>query len=246
MIKQTLPLCLLAVALSTSAEELHVYAASSMTNAVGDLATQFEKNHQDVKVTPVYASSSSLARQIENGAPADVFISANEKWVSYLKDKKIIAADHVDLLATNKLVLIEPKGDDAKFDLSDASAWVDALQGTRLAIGNTQAVPAGIYGKETLEALKVWPEVEKHTAPTNNVRIALALVERSESKLGIVYKTDALQSDKVAIAAEFDDKLHTPIRYPMATLNDQDATKAFGEFLKTAQARQVLAKYGFN
>ena len=246
MFKQTLTLCIFAVSMSASAEELHVYAASSMTNAVGDLAAQFEKSHQDVTVTPVYASSSSLARQIENGAPADVFISANEKWVSYLKDKSIIKADHIDLLATNKLVLIEPKGDDAKFDLSDGSAWVNALQGTRLAIGNTQAVPAGIYGKETLEALNVWSEVEKHTAPTNNVRIALALVERGESKLGIVYKTDALQSDKVAIAAEFDDKLHTPIRYPMAMLNDESATQAFGAFLNTPQAKEVLAKYGFN
>ncbi len=246
MLKNSVPLLLLAVSFASSAQDIHVYAASSMTNAIDELAATFEKSHKDMDIIPVYASSSSLARQIENGAPADVFISANEKWVDYLKDKQLISADHIGLLATNKLVLIAPVGETANFDLSDANAWVSALGETRLAMGNTEAVPAGIYGKETLESLKVWPTVQARVATANNVRVALALVERGESKLGIVYKTDALQSDKVAIVNTFDDTLHTPVVYPMATLNDNAQTQAFADFLKTPEASAVLAKYGFN
>ncbi len=246
MIKHSLVIAIAMSSMSAFAADLNVYAASSMTNAVGELAEQFEAQYPDTHIVPVYASSSSLARQIENGAPADIYISANEKWVKYLEDKTIIEPNHVGLLATNKLVLISPKGEEKAFDFEDANAWVSALEGTRLAIGNTQAVPAGIYGKETLEALNVWAEVQKHTAPTNNVRIALALVERGESKLGIVYKTDAMQSKNVGVVTEFDDQLHTPIRYPMATLNDKHASNAFKEFLNTPKAREVLASYGFN
>lgn len=236
----------LTISFSASAEDVRIYAASSMTNVLNDLITSYESSHDGIKVVPVYAGSSALARQIENGAPADVFVSANEKWVNYLINKEMINGDAVTEWASNKLVVIEPKGGDTNLVLESADSWIHALGPTRLAIGNTQAVPAGIYGRESLEALKVWPELEKHLAPTSNVRLALALVERKESNLGIVYKTDALLSDKVSIVREFDDSLHTPIRYPMAVFNQDAQTQAFVDYLNGEQGKAILDKYGFN
>ena len=227
-----------------AAEKLRVYAASSMTNAVNLLVEEFEKNHT-VDVIPVYASTSSLVRQIERGAPADIFISANEKWMTHLVDRKYVSSDNVTNLCENELVLIAPKDSSVSLDLSQGDQWTKLLTNERLAVGNTMSVPAGIYAKEALETLGVWDDVSSRLAPSNNVRMALALVERSEAKLGIVYKTDALLSKEVNLIETFPSDLHTSIRYPVAKMSDKVIAEEFYTFLDTEKAKDILNSFGF-
>ncbi|PTO84720.1 molybdate ABC transporter substrate-binding protein [Vibrio splendidus] len=227
-----------------AAEKLRVYAASSMTNAVNLLVEEFEKDHS-VDVIPVYASTSSLVRQIERGAPADIFISANEKWMTYLVDRQLVSSDNVTNLCENELVLISPKESSISLDLSNGDQWAKLLTNERLAVGNTMSVPAGIYAKEALETLGVWDDVKTRLAPSNNVRMALALVERSEAKLGIVYKTDALLSKEVNLVSTFPSNLHTPIRYPVAKLSDKVVAEEFYTFLNSEKAKDTLNSFGF-
>ncbi|WP_165313836.1 molybdate ABC transporter substrate-binding protein [Vibrio ziniensis] len=222
-----------------------IYAASSMTNAVGDLVEAYKKQH-DVNIVTVFGGSSSLARQIESGAPADVFLSANEKWVSYLIDNEMVDVGKVKLIAGNQLVLIKPVSADIQpFDLTQKEQWNTVLAGSRMAVGNTDAVPVGIYSKEALTNLGVWESVEAKLAQTNNVRNALALVERGESALGIVYKTDALLTDQVSIVTAFDPSLHGTIHYPLVQLNDKLSSKQLVDFVLSDEARTILNKYGF-
>jgi molybdate transport system substrate-binding protein len=227
-----------------AAEKLRVYAASSMTNAVNLLVEEFEKDHS-VDVIPVYASTSSLVRQIERGAPADIFISANEKWMTHLVDRQLVSSDNVTNLCENELVLISPKETPISLDLSNGDQWDKLLTNERLAVGNTMSVPAGIYAKEALETLGVWDDVKTRLAPSNNVRMALALVERSEAKLGIVYKTDALLSKEVNLVSTFPSNLHTPIRYPVAKLSDKVVAEEFYTFLNSEKAKDTLNSFGF-
>lgn len=241
--------CLVAIlsvsSAANAATELKVYAASSMTNAVNDIAQQFETKY-DVTVTPVYGGSSSIARQILNGAPADIFISANTKWMDYLVKSKAVKNDSVTNLVRNSLVLIAPKASTIEpFDFSDANAWNQALEGNRLALGNPVSVPAGMYAKESLTNLGVWKKLERQIAPAKNVRLALALVERGEAPLGVVYKTDALLTDKVKVVGEFTNDTHADIIYPAAIVKDSTQSEQFFEYLKSDDAKKVFAQYGF-
>ncbi|MFZ3438840.1 molybdate ABC transporter substrate-binding protein [Vibrio harveyi] len=241
--------CLVAIlsvsSAANAATELKVYAASSMTNAVNDIAQQFETKY-DVTVTPVYGGSSSIARQILNGAPADIFISANSKWMDYLVKSKAVKNDSVTNLVRNSLVLITPKASTIEpFDFSDANAWNQALEGNRLALGNPVSVPAGMYAKESLTNLGVWKKLERQIAPAKNVRLALALVERGEAPLGVVYKTDALLTDKVKVVGEFANDTHADIIYPAAIVKDSTQSEQFFEYLKSDDAKKVFAQYGF-
>ncbi|MEF1227403.1 molybdate ABC transporter substrate-binding protein [Vibrio fortis] len=249
MQKRLLTAALAILAFQVSAQDsIKVYAASSMTNVVNELISEFEKNH-DIDVTPVYASTSSLVRQIERGAPADVFIAANEKWMTHLVDRGYVLSDNVTNWAGNELVLISSESDKtdySQFRLDDATTWQATLQDERLAVGNTMSVPAGIYAKESLEALEVWQSVRTRLAPSNNVRMALALVERQEAILGIVYKTDAMLSTDVSIVDTFPESSHTPIRYPVAKLNGNESTQAFYTFMQGEFSKSVLERYGFN
>ncbi|PNH89429.1 molybdate ABC transporter substrate-binding protein [Vibrio diazotrophicus] len=222
-----------------------IYAASSMTNAVGDLVEAYNQQH-DSHIVTVFGGSSSLARQIESGAPADVFLSANEKWVSYLVEKKLADIDKVSLIAGNQLVLIKPASSPTQsFKLDQKQEWNKVLDDSRIAVGNTDSVPVGIYAKETLTNLGVWSEVKSKLAQTNNVRSALALVERGESALGIVYKTDALLTDKVEMLQSFEPSLHGAIHYPLVQLNDKLSSKQLVDFIQSDEARSILNKYGF-
>ncbi len=241
--------CLVAIlsvsSAANAATELKVYAASSMTNAVNDIAQQFETKY-DVTVTPVYGGSSSIARQILNGAPADIFISANNKWMDYLVKSKAVKNDSVTNLVQNSLVLIAPKASTIEpFDFSDANAWNQALEGNRLALGNPVSVPAGMYAKESLTNLGVWKKLERQIAPAKNVRLALALVERGEAPLGVVYKTDALLTDKVKVVGEFANDTHADIIYPAAIVKDSTQSEQFFEYLKSDDAKKVFSQYGF-
>lgn len=229
----------------SAAESISIYAASSMTNAVNDLIAAYQAEH-DVHVVPVYGGSSSLARQIERGAPADVFLSANEKWVSHLIAKQVVKRDNVTLLAGNQLVLIKPAQSEQKpFDVASQTEWQSVLKDARMAVGNTDAVPVGIYSKEVLTHLGVWETVQPKLAQTNNVRLALALVERGEAPLGMVYKTDAILTDNVAIVTTFDPALHSAIHYPLVQITESDTSRAFVEFLRSDKAKAVLEHYGF-
>lgn len=227
-------------------EKITVYAASSMTNAVNELIAAYQPK-QPLDIVPVYAGSSALARQIEQGAPADIFISANYNWVTHLLNKNIVTSDKVTLLAGNQLVLIAPQSSKLNsLVVNDVAAWLDALNGSRLAIGNTMAVPVGMYAKEALEKLKVWSSLAPMLAQTNNVRLALALVERQEAALGIVYNTDALMSNKVKVVHEFDSSLHSAIHYPLVQLTERDTVNQFMLFLRSDQAKSILQNYGFS
>lgn len=223
-------------------ESIRVYAASSMTQAVQVLIKQFEQEY-DVQVIPIFAGTSSLARQIEQGAPVDVFIAANQKWMNYLIDKNIVPSDGVTNVAGNQLVVIAPQV--CSFDMSDTTSWLDALDGQRLALGQPNAVPAGIYAKQSLQSLGVWSTVARSLAPTKNVRSVLALVERKESPLGIVYLTDALSSESVQLVARLPESSHDPIIYPMAELNEKQATQAFSQFVQSPKGQTILQQFGF-
>ncbi|EGR1168649.1 molybdate ABC transporter substrate-binding protein [Vibrio parahaemolyticus] len=237
---------ILSISFSTNAAtDLKVYAASSMTNAIDEIAQDFKEKY-DVTVTPVYGGSSSIARQIINGAPADVFISANTKWMDYLVDEGVIDSDNVTNLVRNSLVLIAPQSSSlAVFNFADANAWEAALNGSRLALGNPTSVPAGMYAKESLTTLGVWKEIQTKVAPAKNVRLALALVERGEAPLGVVYKTDAQLTSKVKIVGEFASDTHAAIVYPAAVVNDSTESRQFFQYLKSEDAKRVFAHYGF-
>ncbi|EGQ8246379.1 TPA: molybdate ABC transporter substrate-binding protein [Vibrio parahaemolyticus] len=237
---------ILSISFSTNAAtDLKVYAASSMTNAIDEIAQDFKEKY-DVTVTPVYGGSSSIARQIINGAPADVFISANTKWMDYLVDEGVIDSDNVTNLVRNSLVLIAPQSSSlAVFNFADAKAWEAALNDSRLALGNPTSVPAGMYAKESLTTLGVWKEIQTKVAPAKNVRLALALVERGEAPLGVVYKTDAQLTSKVKIVGEFASDTHAAIVYPAAVVNDSTESRQFFQYLKSEDAKRVFAHYGF-
>ncbi|WP_025621112.1 molybdate ABC transporter substrate-binding protein, partial [Vibrio parahaemolyticus] len=186
------------------------------------------------------------ARQIINGAPADVFISANTKWMDYLVDEGVIDSDNVTNLVRNSLVLIAPQSSSlAVFNFADAKAWEAALNGSRLALGNPTSVPAGMYAKESLTTLGVWKEIQTKVAPAKNVRLALALVERGEAPLGVVYKTDAQLTSKVKIVGEFASDTHAAIVYPAAVVSDSTESRQFFQYLKSEDAKRVFAHYGF-
>ncbi len=228
-----------------SQENVTIYAASSMTNAVTDIIAAFEKEH-DINVTTVFGGSSSLARQIENGAPADVFLSANDRWVTYLIDKGIVKSENVALLAGNQLALVQPsQSQQSSFDIRSGEQWRAILDGERLAIGNIDSVPVGMYAKEALVNLKVWDSVKSKLAQTSNVRAALALVERGEAPLGIVYKTDVSMTNKVTILSLLNTNLYRTIHYPLVKLTDKSSSNDLIEFMRSQQANVLLKNYGF-
>ncbi|NOH72759.1 molybdate ABC transporter substrate-binding protein [Vibrio pectenicida] len=235
---------LLCISTHLSATSINIYAASSMTNVVKALADAYSTK-TGITVVPVLASSSSLAKQILAGAPADIYISANTHWTHYLIQEGKINNDDVINIATNQLVVICSVKQPKTLELANAEQWLDYLINNRLAIGDTRAVPAGIYAKEALQTLGLWQSLQGRLAPVSNVRLALILVERGEAPLGIVYRTDALISDKVKIVATFPSSSHTAITYPMAIMNNNVATHNLAEFIQSDQGQSIFKRYGF-
>lgn len=232
-------------ALSVADQKITVYAAASLTNAIGEIAAQYEKE-QEVKVVGSYAASSSLAKQIENGAPADVFISADLKWMNYLQDKSRIAVDTRRHLLSNKLVLIAPKGQAFKVQTDKSFDLSKAFEG-RLCTGDLESVPVGIYAKQSLMSLNWWSGIKSRIVGTQDVRAALAFVERGECSAGIVYETDAKISSKTEIVATLPNESHDPIVYPVAVVTGaKPEAKAFVDYLSSPQARSIFLKYGFS
>ena len=224
-----------------------VFAAASLKNALDEIATTWSKDTGKPAPKISYAASSALAKQIEQGAPADLFISADLNWMDYLASKTLIKADTRFNLLGNKIVLIAPKDSKTTTLAIKGADLAKALNGGRLSMANVDSVPVGKYGKAALEKLGAWNDVKDHLAQAENVRAALLLVARGEAPLGIVYSTDAVAEPNVRIVAAFPEDSHAPIIYPAALTKDSknaDA-KAFLDFLRSAKARASFEKQGF-
>jgi molybdate transport system substrate-binding protein len=223
-----------------------VFAAASLTNALEEIDADYTKQ-TGVAVKESFASSSTLARQIEAGAPAQVFISADTKWMDYLAGKGLVGAQTT--LLGNALALIAPS--DAAIGprgIGPGFDWLKPLgPDGRLSVGDPDHVPAGIYAKEALQHLGVWNELEPRLARAEDVRGALALVERGDAPLGIVYVTDARVSAKVKIVGVFPPASHSPIVYPAAMVKggDTPSVRNYFRFLRGTQARAIFARFGF-
>lgn len=234
------------VSTSAGAASVTVFAAASLKEAMDQLAREFATRTGD-RVTVSYGASNALARQIEAGAPADVFISADRDWMDYLEQHHSIAeGTRVDLLY-NTLVLIAPSGSPATLRIGPHFALAAALGNNRLAMADPDAVPAGRYAKSALDKLGVWTSVANRIARAENVRAALALVSRGEAPFGIVYATDALAEKAVHVVDTFPADSHPPIVYPAAVVAGAKGTAARGllEFLRSAAARAVWHRHGF-
>ena len=223
-----------------------VFAAASLKEAMDAQAHAFELATGD-KVIVSYGASSALARQIEAGAPADLFISADVDWMDYLAHRKLVRpGTRVDLLR-NSLVLIAPSSSTSTLRIAAGFPLAAALGRDRLAMADPDAVPAGKYARRALESLGVWNAVEPHVARAENVRAALALVSRGEAPLGIVYRTDALADKSVRVVDTFPEDSHPPIVYPVALLAEgrSAAAQSLLDDLRSSRARSIWERYGF-
>ena len=224
-----------------------VFAAASLKNALDAVNAACEADVGEA-ATISYAASSALAKQIEQGAPADIFMSADLDWMKYLADKNLIKTGTEVKLLGNQIVLVAPADSKAEAKVEKGFDLAGLLGDGRLAMANVDAVPAGRYGKAALEALGVWASVEGKVAQAENVRAALALVSTGEAPLGIVYKTDANAEPKVKVVGTFPQDSHPPIVYPVAqTAGSKHAeTPAFLNCLQSAKAKALFEAQGFS
>jgi molybdate transport system substrate-binding protein len=233
-------------ATSASAVQVTVFAAASLKEAMDEQAKKFQ-SAAGTKVIVAYGGSNALARQIEAGAPADVFVSADEDWMDYLDRRRLLAPGTRSNLLSNELVLIAPASSRVTPRIAPGFGLAAALGGDKLAMANPDSAPAGKYGRSALERLGVWKSIEKQVVRTDNVRAALALVARGEAAFGIVYKTDALAERSVRIVDTFPGWTHAPIVYPAALVatGKSPAAKALLDFLRSGAARPIWKQYGF-
>lgn len=232
---------------SMAQEAITIFAAASLKNAIDEVNLVFTDS---AKIKPVvsYAATSALVKQIEQGAPADIFISADTIWMDYASERKLVrTGTRVNLLG-NKLVLIAPK--DSKVGAVSLIRGFDlaTLAGDgRIVVADVRAVPAGHYAKAALESLGMWAAVENRLAMAENVRATLVLVSRNEASLGIVYETDARIDPGVKIVGTFPDSSHEPVTYPVAlTSTAAPAAVRYISFLQSPAAKAIFEKYGFS
>ena len=245
-------LLLIAVSLAPTAARaqddagLTVFAAASLKEALDEAAAAYRKQ-TGVPVRVSYAASSALARQIEQGAPADVFFSADLEWMDYLQKRNRLDVATRRSLLGNRLVLIAPRASKARVDLKRPATLLAALGDGRLAVGQTRTVPAGKYAKASLESLSLWNGVRPRLAESESVRAALMLVARGETPLGIVYASDAKAEPGVRVVATFPEDSHPPIVYPVAALRGARAAQAtrFVQWLASPAADALFTKRGF-
>ncbi|MEZ2131664.1 MULTISPECIES: molybdate ABC transporter substrate-binding protein [unclassified Sinorhizobium] len=231
---------------AAAADKVTVFAAASLKDALDSVNAAWQKE-TGKQTTTSYAASSALAKQMENGAPADIFISADLDWMDYVAKKNLIKTDTRSNLLGNAIVLVAAKDKAKPVDIKEGFDLAGLLGGGRLAMGEVKSVPAGKYGKAALESLKVWPSVESKVAGAESVRAALALVSRGEAPYGIVYQTDATADAGVAIVGTFPENSHPPIIYPIAITADSknpDAA-AYLDFVKSDKAAPLFEKQGF-
>ena len=232
-------------AASAEAQAVLVFAAASLKDALDATIAAFPGA---AAITAAYASSSVLARQIEHGAPADVFISANPEWLDYLAQRDLIRADtRADLLG-NRLVLVAPAASELALAIAPGFDLAGALDGGRLAMGDPDHVPAGIYGRAALESLGVWQAVAPQVARADNDRAALALVARGEVPLGIVYRSDAIADPGVRVVGSLPEDSHPSIIYPVAVIagSEHPAAAELVDFLKSPAAAPLFERFGFS
>ncbi len=235
---------LLFVSANTRAAELTVHAAASLTDALKELAPVYEKQSGD-KLLFNFGASSQLARQIKEGAPADVFFSADEAQMNNLDSAGLLASGTRENLLGNTLVIVVPNDSALKFS---SVADLAKPEVKKIAVAEPNSVPVGVYTKEYLTKLGVWDKVLPKVVPTDNVRASLAAVESGNVEAGTVYKTDALISKKVKIACEVPAAEGPKITYPIAALKDSknpEASRKLLKFLGSGEARGVFARYGF-
>lgn len=236
--------CWLALA-PALAGEVTVFAAASTAEAMTDIARRYEAAGGEVRIS--FAASSTLARQIEYGAPADIFLSANRQWMDYLAERDLILSQSRKTILGNRLVLVAPADSAMKLAIAPGFPLARALDGGRLAMGDPDHVPAGIYGRQALEKLGVWRQVGAAVARAADVRAALALVARGEARAAIVYATDAAVVAEVRVVARFPVESHAPVRYEVALVaagNEAEARR-FLAFLEAPAARELFKRRGF-
>ncbi|QEI39651.1 Molybdate-binding periplasmic protein [Dolichospermum sp. UHCC 0315A] len=227
-----------------SNNNLLISAAASLKEALEEIKPLYQQSKPNVNINYNFGSSGALQQQIEQGAPADIFISAAKKQVDALEQKGLLVPGTRNIIAKNRLVLVVPKnvvGITSFYSLKDAKV-------KKIAIGEPRSVPAGQYAQQVLEKLKIWSEIKSKLVFANNVRQVLASVESGNADAGLVYITDAKISDKVKVVVTADEKYHSPIIYPLAVVKrskNVDAAKEFSQFLSSNQAKTVFKKYGF-
>ncbi|MBF0752176.1 MULTISPECIES: molybdate ABC transporter substrate-binding protein [unclassified Pasteurella] len=233
---------------SMSSAKVTVFAAASMTDALQQVAADYAKQNPKNEVVFSFASSSTLAKQVEEGAPADIFVSASNKWMKYLSEKNLTVKETEKNLAGNELVLIAPLKSAVDAVEISKGEWLDALKDGYLSVGDPAHVPAGQYAEEALTKLNLWDKVKERLARAKDVRGALALVERAETPYGIVYSTDAKVSQKVKTVGVFPEESYKPVVYPMAILKEHDNvdSRDFLKYLSSDDAKKVLESYGFS
>lgn len=223
-----------------------VLAAASLQESMTEASNAWAaKGH--AKPVLSFAASSALARQIESNAPADLFVSADEEWMDDVERKGLLKPNTRISFLSNRLVLVAPTTNALYFSINRGFPLGKALGNGRLSLADPDAVPAGKYAKAALQQLGVWSSVENRSARGENVRAALALVERGEAPLGIAYATDAVASKKVRVAGTFPQSSHPPITYPVAILKSSThkEAEAFRQFLLSREGRCIFTKYGF-
>ncbi|WP_324741654.1 molybdate ABC transporter substrate-binding protein [Tsuneonella sp. CC-YZS046] len=223
-----------------------VLAAASLQESLGEAADSWARRGHPRPVIS-FAASSALARQIASGAPADLFISADEPWMDHVEKAGLIAPKTRVSFLANRLVLVAPAGSKARLAIGPRFPLARALGEGRLAMADPDSVPAGKYGKASLEKLGVWKAVSPKIARAENVRAALALVERGEAPFGIVYATDAKASAKVRVIGQFPASSHPPITYPLARLKSSTnpEAEAFRRFLVSPAGKAIFVRHGF-
>jgi molybdate transport system substrate-binding protein len=223
-----------------------VFAAASLTDAINEVGAAFTKE-TGVAIKPSFAASSALARQIESGAPADVFFPADEEWMDYLEKKQLLAPGTRHDVLANKLVLVAPADSTANVKITTGPALLKAIGNARVATGDPDSVPVGKYAKAALTSLGVWDALAPRLVRAENVRGALAYVARGEAPFGIVYLTDAKIDKNVKLLDTFPESTHPPIRYPIAlTAKGSADAKRFAQYVSSQQASAIFEKYGFS
>lgn len=244
MKQRSIAICLAVLTLLMTISEVRadnrvtVFAAASLRGALDELVQQFE-----AQVVIAYGGSSAIARQVSQGAPADLVILANSDWDNWLSKQNISTNSLVPALLTNTLILIGNANQTAFSQRPNAKDIVNGLNGGRLAMGQRDGVPAGQYAKAWLEFHGMWTDLEPHLAETQNVRIALAMVHRGEAPLGVVYASDVQASDAIKVLWEIDPNTHPAIHYPARALTPKGSELL--NFLKTPDAQRVFTEFGF-
>jgi len=234
-----------ACACSAPPAELTVFAAASLQESFDEAAAAYQEQ-SGTRLQVAYGASSALARQIEQGAPAQVFVSADQEWMDYLQQRGRIAPGSRHDLLGNRLVLVAPASSAAPLDLARPGGLAQALGQGRLAIGQTDSVPAGRYARAALEKLGHWEQVQGRLAEAESVRAALMLVARGEVPLGIVYASDARAEPRVRVVADFPAGSHPPIIYPLAAIAPAgNQAQALLDWLQGSQARAIFQRHGF-